>query len=243
MSNKTPIPTAIIYCRFSPRRNSDTCLSVERQDDLCTDFCHKKGWHILGRFADSNKSGASMDRPGLLAAIDQAMAHQACLVVYSISRFARSVKDALILSEQLNEAGCNMASVTENIDTTTPMGRAFFGIMAVIHQLERETISERTSVAMKHRVKTGRPVGGSSPPYGWKADPANCCLHQVCEYEQAVIRQVILLKEAGIKRHTDICRWLNARQLFSRGGKEWVSNRNFRMVTKAIERCSMSQLP
>lgn len=227
---------AVIYCRYSPRKNASECLSNVRQIDLCTKFCDQKGWHVLQQFCDEQLSGANADRPGLQAAMKLAMKHKAVLVVYSISRFARSVKDALELSERLNKRGCNLASVTEPIDTTTAMGRAFFAIMAIIYQLERETIAERTSVAMIHHLENGRRLGGDVP-YGWHQDPMDPTRMMEHEAEQAVIQQVINLYESGHRwRCTQICRWLNQRGLLARDDESWVSNRNFRRIQKAMRR-------
>ena len=47
------------------------------------------------------------------------------------------------------------------------MGRAFFQIIAVIAELERELIRERTSEAMRHHMANGRKMGGT-PPFGWQ---------------------------------------------------------------------------
>ena len=60
------------------------------------------------------------------------------------------------------------ASVSENFDTTTPMGRAMMYISSVFAQLERETISERIRDNMIELSKTGRWLGGTAP-LGYKS--------------------------------------------------------------------------
>ena len=57
--------------------------------------------------------------------------------------------------------------MNENMDTSTPIGRAMLGIMSAFAQLERETIRERTRMGMKERVKSGYWPGGGKIPFGY----------------------------------------------------------------------------
>ena len=61
---------------------------------------------------------------------------------------------------ELHERGVNIKSLTEpDIDTTTPMGRALFGIVAVFAQLRVDTIRDNTRRGLAHARAQGR-VGG-----------------------------------------------------------------------------------
>lgn len=66
-----------------------------------------------------------------------------CLIVESISRFARNVKDLLELIELLQEKGVEFISKKENIDTTTPSGRFMLTVFAAVSELERGYILDR----------------------------------------------------------------------------------------------------
>ncbi len=50
---------AIIYSRFSPRRNEDECESIEAQFDFCRKWCRGNGVDIVAEFADRALSGAA----------------------------------------------------------------------------------------------------------------------------------------------------------------------------------------
>lgn len=78
------------------------------------------------------------------------------VVVYKLDRLSRSQKDTLYLIEDvLIPNGVSFVSLNENMDTSTPIGRAMLGIMSAFAQLERETIRERTRMGMKERIKSG----------------------------------------------------------------------------------------
>jgi DNA invertase Pin-like site-specific DNA recombinase len=80
------------------------------------------------------------------------------LVVYSLSRMARSSKDSFLIAEMIDRAGADLVSLTENVDTTTAAGRMFFGVLAVMNQFERDLASERTRLAAAFK-RAGRGVG------------------------------------------------------------------------------------
>ena len=88
------------------------------------------------------------------------------VVVESISRFARNVRDLLGLVEMLTKKGVEFISLKEHIDTTTPTGRFTLTVFAAVAELEREHILQRQAegiAAAKARgVHLGRPI--KKPP-------------------------------------------------------------------------------
>ena len=83
------------------------------------------------------------------------------VVIESISRLGRNTIDILTIIDDLNKKCIHFVSLKENIDSTTPTGTAMLGMIAVISQLERDLITQRTKEglqAVKSRgVKLGRP--------------------------------------------------------------------------------------
>ena len=79
-----------------------------------------------------------------------------CVLVYKLDRFSRSQKDTLMLIEdEFLSAGVAFVSMSENFDTSTPLGRAMVGILSVFAQLEREQIRERMALGRAERAKNG----------------------------------------------------------------------------------------
>lgn len=110
------------------------------------------------RIFEEVASGAKSDRKVLAEALDFCRAGDV-LVCLSLSRVARSVKHLLEIVEELEERGVQFRSLTETIDTSTPMGKMFLTLCASFSQLERDTLIERTKVGLEAARKRGR-VGG-----------------------------------------------------------------------------------
>lgn len=202
---------AIIYARFSPRPNAAECLSLQTQLERARASCRMRNWEIYNEHFDKGVSGAKADnRPGLQGALTEVcrLKDAGVLVVYSLSRLARSTKDAIAIADRLDKAGAHLVSLTEQIDTTTAMGRAFFRILAVLAELERELVVERTSDAMHRHQAAGRRMSYHTP-YGWKVDPENGKLLAEDQGEQEVIKRVLDLAALGMSARS-ICRTLDA---------------------------------
>lgn len=107
---------------------------------------------------EETASGALRDRPVLNQCFSQ-LRQGDVLVVYSLSRLGRSVRDTLDRVEQLRGMGVGFRSLTESINTDTASGRAFMGVIAVMSELERELLAERTRDALAARRKAGVRLG------------------------------------------------------------------------------------
>lgn len=110
-------------------------------------------------FVDHGESSRVKDRPQWLACLDYLRPGDT-LMVRRLDRIAGSETMAIQTINELHERGVNIKSLTEpDIDTTTPMGRALFGIVAVFAQLRVDTIRENTMRGLAHAKSQGR-VGG-----------------------------------------------------------------------------------
>jgi DNA invertase Pin-like site-specific DNA recombinase len=105
-------------------------------------------------------------RPALQEAL-AALRRGDALVVYSMSRLAWSTRGTLAITDQLKKLRCDLVSLNEKIDTTSAMGCFAFKMVAILAELERNTVSDRTSAALRHMRAQGRFTGGC-PPYGYR---------------------------------------------------------------------------
>lgn len=69
------------------------------------------------------------------------------------------MRHLVVLVEELREKGINFRSLTDSIDTSSPMGRFFFHVMGALAEMERELIVERTRAGLAAAREEGR-IGG-----------------------------------------------------------------------------------
>ncbi|KLU15115.1 MULTISPECIES: recombinase family protein [Xenorhabdus] len=103
-------------------------------------------------------SGKTANRPGLKQALEHLKTGDT-LVVWKLDRLGRSVKNLINLNEKLSNDGIHFQSLTDSIDTSTPMGRFFFYVISALAEMERELIIERTNAGLAAARAQGR-IGG-----------------------------------------------------------------------------------
>ncbi len=157
---------ALAYVRVSTARQASDGVSLEAQETRARLHAEKNGWPLAGLFRDEGISGkdAVAKRPGLKSLLESAASLKskginAVVVVYSISRLSRSQKLLWNLLDDKSGAGLSVSSVTESFDTTTPMGRAMLGMIAVFAALEADMVSERTKDALAEVKAKGKRLG------------------------------------------------------------------------------------
>lgn len=123
------------------------------------------------------------------------------VVIYKLDRISRSTKHLIELSEHFESAGVQFVSLQDSIDTSTPMGRFFFRVMASIAELERDIISERTKDGLKSARARGR--NGGRPPVQKKNIELALKMYNSKEYSISEI-----VKATGISQAT-LYRYLN----------------------------------
>ena len=80
-------------------------------------------------------------------------------VLYKLDWLARSTKEVFKLTGDLNENGVEFVSINDAFDTTTPTGKAMFGMLAVFAEFERDIIQQRTKAGLES-ARQRRRVGG-----------------------------------------------------------------------------------
>lgn len=106
---------------------------------------------------DAGISAKSLEgRPAVqeaMGAVDRG--EVAGIIVYKLDRLTRSRRDLEDLLDRFAKAGAGLISVSEKLDTSSPMGRFFVAMLGAIAQWERETIAERVTMGIRHRKAQG----------------------------------------------------------------------------------------
>lgn len=104
------------------------------------------------------KSGRNLKRKGLQQALLDARPGDV-LVVWKLDRLSRSLKDLIMMFDQLHEQGIEFRSLHDHIDTTTPMGKFIFHLTGALAEFERGLTSFRTKKGMEQAKQNGRRFG------------------------------------------------------------------------------------
>ncbi len=133
---------------------------LEAQERALEHFCANNNVSHYKKFSDKNVSGAKSSRPQLDKMMeDIKIGNISKVIVYSFSRFARSTRHLLDALEFFKKHNVEFISLSENIDTSSNLGKFFITIMGALAQLERELISERVSNGLKNAQAKGKIIG------------------------------------------------------------------------------------
>ncbi|MEN8131143.1 MAG: recombinase family protein [Pseudomonadota bacterium] len=132
--------------------------TVDQNPELQTEALSAAGCE---RIFTEKASGSHKDRPQLKATLDYMRAGDT-LVVWKLSRLARSLKQIIETTHDLEKRGIELKVLTQNIDTSTPEGRLFFHMTAAFDEFQRELIVENTRAGLNTARKKGRK--GGRPP-------------------------------------------------------------------------------
>lgn len=157
---------AAIYTRVSSP-NQVREYSLEEQERRCRERCEMMGWQVRYLFREEGVSGATINRPKFQIMLEKAkMMRFNVLVFWKLDRFCRSLVDLVNIERELSDYGISLHSVTEQIDTTSPVGKFNFRNLASAAELERDLIKERSKMGM-HALARQHKWPNNYPPLGY----------------------------------------------------------------------------
>jgi site-specific DNA recombinase len=187
-SNSNPVA---MYLRVSSDEQRDR-ETIEIQRDFLEEYCRLYGLKIAEIYADDDISGTIPlhERPeGSRLLVDaRARKFSTLLVYYRLDRLGRSLLVIVDAHDRLQSAGVSLRSAREPIDTSNPLGRLIFQMLASFSEYEREIIGERTRAGFHRALRNGKFPGRL--PYGYRLLPDERGL-EIVEEEAAVVREII----------------------------------------------------
>lgn len=202
---------AAIYARVSTKDQK-----VEMQLEKMRAFCKQRGWDVVSEFSDVDH-GDNNDRNNYKQLIDFAKKGKCnVVVVYKFDRFARSAREQITYLEEFSARNIDFVSFTENIDTTTAMGKAFFTINAAFDELflslTRARIKDGIRHAKKHGTRSGKPIGRQPLEYAKIKETLTL-------YREGEMKPVDIQRQTGISKFS-YYRIINGYDALMRGEDE-----------------------
>ncbi len=158
-ATRRPRPLALGYVRVSTEGQVLDGASLDAQRAALASEAERRGWDVE-IVADQGVSAKSLNRPGLLAALERLDRGEAdALLSVRLDRVSRSVSDFAGLLARAKRRGWSVVLLSPNLDTTDPAGKFTAHVLAAAAEYERDLIGARTREGMAQRRAEGIHVG------------------------------------------------------------------------------------
>jgi len=147
-----------IYARVSTEESAEKGFSIPSQLEACRRRAAEIGAINIVEYVDDGYSGGDLDRPAMNELRnDVKLGKISTVIFYDPDRFARNLMHQLIVTEEIEKAGCRLEFV--NFEwKNTPEGRLFYSLRGAISEYEREKIKERTMRGKLEKARQGKVV-------------------------------------------------------------------------------------
>ncbi|MEQ8396174.1 recombinase family protein [Thalassobaculum sp.] len=141
--------------------------TIENQRRDLEEVANRLGWNVVLVLADEGVSGAKgRDRRPGFDKLHKAVTRREIdlIAAWSVDRLGRSLQDLVGFLGEINARGVDLYLHKQGLDTSTPAGRAMFGMLGVFAEFERSMISERVKSGLERARASGKKLGRPSIP-------------------------------------------------------------------------------
>lgn len=146
---------------FYARVSTDGQTTDNQLDALRAAVAHR-GWVVAAEFVDRGISGSKSrkDRPQFNALLRAVTRREVDVVAaWSVDRLGRSLQDLVEFLSDLQASKVDLYLHQQALDTSTPSGRAMFGMLGVFAEFERSIIQERVKAGLARARAKGKTLG------------------------------------------------------------------------------------
>lgn len=221
---------AAIYARTSSP-NQKFNYSIREQVNRCWSYCERRDWTVRYVFVDECESGGTVERPKFRLMLEKARVRRIDVIVFwKLDRFCRSLVDLVNIERMLREWGVSLCSVTEFIDTTTPVGRFNFRNLASVAELERELIGERARLGL-YALAREHKWPNPHPPLGYDKGEDGKLAINPCEAE--LVRRIFDMYLCE-KSMAHVAFLLNSEGVRTKRGGKWTARAVRDVITNEL---------
>ena len=148
---------AAIYARVSTNGQTTDNQLIELRE-----VANRHEWEIVAEHLDQGISGAKgrEKRPELDSLLKAANRREFDIIMaWSVDRLGRSLQHLVGFLDDIHAKGVDLYLHQQNIDTSTPSGKAMFQMAGVFAEFERSMIQERVKAGLDRAKKQGKVLG------------------------------------------------------------------------------------
>ena len=140
------------YIRVSTEYQKLKENSINNQIKSINEYCNRNDFDLVEIFEDNGISGLISNRIGLTEMIDKIKSENIdCVIVYSLSRLGRKLKDVIQFIELLEKKNIKFISLKENFNSNDIVGKLMFNILGSINEFEVNILSQRISDVKQYK--------------------------------------------------------------------------------------------
>ncbi|MCE2613737.1 recombinase family protein [Flavobacteriaceae bacterium D16] len=218
------------YIRVSTKMQSDKGSSLRLQKSKIKSYCNLNEMELVEIYEDKGKSGMTLDkRDGYRDMINYIKSNKIdCVVVWSLSRLGRKLKDVVAFMEFLKCNNIQFYCIKEGLTNDDNIGGLIMNILGSINEFEAEIIRERIRDVKRHKKAKGEVYGRLK--YGWNNENGYLVKNKT---ELKVIKRVKNLRSRGYSWRK-ISNRLNKDGIPSKEGKLWYDGSLYNMMRPYI---------
>ena len=214
------------YIRVSTKLQSEKGNSLKLQKSKIKGYCKLNDFKLIEIYEDKGISGMSIDkRDGYKEMINYLTNNEIDgIVVWSLSRLGRKMKDVVEFMDTLKQNNINFFSIKENLSNNDKVGSLIMNILGSINEFEVEVIRERIKDVKRNKKSNGEVYGKLQ--YGWNNVNGKLVKN---ESEFKVIKRVKNLRSRGYSWRK-ISNRLNDDRISSKDGGIWYDGSLYNMM-------------
>lgn len=242
------------YARVSSEMQMEG-FSIAAQERAIRTYCEMQGWNLQHLYIDEGRSARSDDlskRPAFAQMLADAEESSIdVIVVHKLDRFARNIVTTLTTLQRLEKAGIGFVSINENMDFTSPIGKAMLAMLAAFAQFYSDNLSTETKKGKAERKKQG--LHNGPLPFGVALDSRGIPIPDTEAWASSRSNKSPIIPYEGLKlafelsaagtSDREIARALNRRGHMSSGhmGRNPMSKDSVRVILR--NRFYLGELP